>query len=203
MSLLKFSEHWSLRTRLTLVAVLSLVMGILPSGMLLRQYAEELGIVAEEQSGLPSNRAWQAVLSALQEQRVLGAEALSTRPEAKPQALQAGARTNKAIDALEESLGSGSLGEKISTRQRELIQPLRQQQAALLKALADGPLDAPKLLGAHAGLASTAFEGITALNADTGLLLDPEAASYFAIVAGLQAAPRVQDALSELAALAR
>ena len=203
MSLLKFSEHWSLRTRLTLVAVLSLLMGILPSSLLLRQYAEQLGVVAEEQSGLPANKAWQALLSALQEQRVLGAEALSTKPDAKPQALQAGARVNKAIDALEEALGANGLADSIGARQRELLPPLRQQQVALMKALADGPLDAPKLLAAQASMATTAFEGITALNADTGLLLDPEAASYFAIVAGLQAAPRVQDALSELAALAR
>jgi methyl-accepting chemotaxis protein len=203
MSLLKFSEHWSLRTRLALVAVLSLLMGILPSGLLLRQYAEQLGVVAEEQSGLPVNQAWQAVLSALQQQRVLAAEALSTKPDAKPQALAAAAQASKALDALEQALTAPSLAEGIASRQRDLVRPVREQQAALVKALNQGPLDAPKLLAAHVRLADAAFSGITAVNADTGLLLDPEAASYFAIVAGLQAAPRVQDALSELAALAR
>ncbi len=203
MSLLKFSEHWSLRTRLALVAVLSLLMGLLPSGMLLRHYASQLSVVADEQSGLPANRAWQQVLSALQQQRVLGAEALSTRPDAKPQALAAADKARQALDALEALLAEPTLDPALAARQRELIKPLREQQAALLKALTDGPLDAPKLLAAQARLAHAAFDGITQLNAGTGLLLDPEAASYFAIVAGLQSAPRVQDALSELTALAR
>jgi methyl-accepting chemotaxis protein len=203
MSLLKFSEHWSLRTRLALVAVLALVMGSLPGGLLLRQYVDQLGVVAEEQSGLPANRAWQGVLAALQEQRVLGAEALSTRPEAKPQALAAAARTTEALTALEAALQGGVLDLDTSTRQQALLKPLREQQAGLVKALTEGPLDANRLLKAQARLSNAAFEGITALNAATGLLLDPEPASYFAIVAGLQTAPRVQDALSELAALAR
>ena len=203
MTLLKFSEHWSLRTRLALVAVLSLLMGLLPSGLLLKQYAEQLGVVAGEQGGLPANQAWQGVLSALQQQRVLGAEALSTKPDAKPQALQAMARTRQAFDALEAALASGQLPVELAARQRSLIEPLRAQQAALTKAMTDGPLDATRLMAAQVRMADAAFQGITELNAATGLLLDPQAASYFAIVAGLQAAPRVQDALSELAALAR
>lgn len=203
MSLLKFSEHWSLRTRLALVAVLSLLMGLVPSGMLLRHYASQMSVVADEQSGLPANRAWQALLAALQQQRVLGAEGLSTRPDARPQALAAADEARQALAALEPALADPRLDAAVAASQRELIKPLREQHAALAKALADGPLDAPRLLAAQARLADAAFDGITTLNAGTGLLLDPQAASYFAIVAGLQSAPRVQDALSELTALAR
>lgn len=35
MNLLQFSEHWSLRTRLSLITVLSLLLGLLPGSALL------------------------------------------------------------------------------------------------------------------------------------------------------------------------
>jgi len=203
MKLLKATEHWSLRTRLTLIAVLSLLLAIVPSGMLLRQYAAQLDIVAGEQHALPANRAWQAALAALQQQRGLGAEALSTKPDAKPQAIATTRAVEQALQKLEAALGESGLDEALVAQQRERIVALRDQQAALAKALADGPLDASKLLAAQLRLASAAFEAIAELNAGSGLLLDPEASSYFSIVAGLQAAPRAQDALSELAAIAR
>jgi methyl-accepting chemotaxis protein len=203
MPLLTFTAHWSLRTRLSLVAVLALLLGVLPSGALLRQYVERLEVVSGEQQGLPANQAWQALLAALQAQRSLGAEALSTRPDSKPQALTAATQVDKALQALEQVLTDGQLPTDLAAKQRERIATLSQQQAVLAKALAQGPLDAPRLLAAQRQMADAAFEAIAELNAGTGLLLDPEAPSYFAIIAGLQAAPRAQDALSELGALAR
>ena len=203
MRLLKFSENWSLKTRLSLVAILSLVLGSVPSGLLLMQYGEQLSIVAAEQHALPANRAWQAALVALQGQRALGAEALSTKPESKPQALAAAEQATRALRALDEAFSKDGLEPALAAQQREHVAKLLAQQAELVKALSQGPLDAPRLLAAQRALAETAFDAIAELNAGAGLLLDPEAASYFAIIAGLQAAPRVQDALSELAALAR
>ncbi|MFN3302991.1 MAG: methyl-accepting chemotaxis protein [Roseateles sp.] len=203
MRLLKATENWSLRTRLTLIAVLSLVLGIVPSGMLLRQYAAQLDVVAGEQHALPANRAWQAVLAALQQQRGLGAAALSTQPDAKPQAVAASAQVEQTLRQLEQTLTESHLDAALVARQRERIAALRRQQAALAKALAEGPLDTPRLMAAQLSLAAATFEAITELNAGSGLLLDPEASSYFSIIAGLQAAPRAQDALSELASIAR
>ena len=203
MNWLKFSEHWSLRTRLSLVAVLSLLLGIVPSSMLLRQYVDELGVIAREHQALPANRAWQAGLAALQAQREQGAEALSTQPDAKPRALAAAARARQALQSLDETLANAALDAPLIARQRDRVAALRAEQAKLAQALAQGPLDAPRLLAGQAQLSAAAFAAIGDLNAGSGLLLDPQAASYFAIIAGLQAAPRVQDALSELAALAR
>ncbi|MFG6440768.1 methyl-accepting chemotaxis protein [Roseateles sp. LKC17W] len=203
MTLLKFSAHWSLRTRLGLVAVLSLLLGLLPSGALLEQYIEQLDVVSAEQHGLPANQAWQALLAALQHQRGLGAEALSTRPDLKPQAETATQQVLRALQALEQALADDKLAPALVAQQRERVSRLRELQAELSKALTDGPLDAARLMTAQRQLAQVAFEAIAELNAGTGLLLDPQASSYFAIIAGLQAAPRVQDALSELGALAR
>jgi methyl-accepting chemotaxis protein len=202
MKLLKVTEHWSLRTRLSLVACLSLLLGVLPSALLLRGYAAELAAAERQQQALPANRAWQTLLARLQDQRGLAAEALSTRPDAKPQAVAATTAVQAALKALDAALDEG-LDPALAAAQHERVAALRKQHAELQQALAQGPLDTPRLLAAQAALADDAFTALSELNAGAGLLLDADAASHFAIEAGLQSAPRVQDALSELAALAR
>jgi len=196
------TSHWSLRARLVLVAGLSLLLGALPCALLLRGYDEQLASADQQHRALPANRAWQALLASLQAQRGLAAEALSTRPDAKPQAVAAAQAVQAALQSLEATLAAG-LPERLAARQREHVAALRSRHAPLQQAMAQGPLDVPGLLTAQAALADAAFEAIAELNAGSGLLLDPHAASHFAIEAGLQSAPRVQDALSELAALAR
>ncbi|MCE4553175.1 methyl-accepting chemotaxis protein [Pelomonas cellulosilytica] len=202
MNALHFTQHWSLRTRLTLVACLSLLLGLVPSLMLLRGYAAELDTARRQQQALPAVRAWQAVLARLQEQRVLGAEALSTRPDARPQAQAAADAVQSSLKALDVALDDG-IAPALAAAQHKRVAALRLQHAALQQALARGPLDPPRLMTAQNALAEAAFEANTELNGGSGLLLDAEAPSHFAIEAGLQSAPRVQDALSELAALAR
>ncbi|MFG6486961.1 methyl-accepting chemotaxis protein [Roseateles sp. BYS78W] len=201
MNFLKATEHWSLRTRLALVACLSLMLGALPGALLLRGYAGQLDTAALQHRALPANRAWQAVLARLQAQRGLAAQALSTQPDRKPQAVAATEAVQAALKALDGTLGDG-LPPALAATQRERAAALRGHEAELARGIAQGPLDVPRLLDAQAALANEAFEALAELNAGTGLLLDAEAASHFAIDAGLQAAPRVQDALSELAALA-
>ncbi len=202
MNLFKTTEHWSLRTRLTLVAVLSLLLGVIPSAVLLRGYAAEHATASRQHQALPANRAWQVLLARLQEQRGLAAEALSTRPDARPQAIAASQAVSAALTALDQALSDG-LDAALAAAQRDRVAGLRAQQTELAKAIEQGPLDTTRLLAAQARLADTIFEAVTELNAGASLLLDAEAASHFAIEAGLESAPRVQDALSELAALAR
>jgi methyl-accepting chemotaxis protein len=197
MSLVRATAHWSLRTRLALVAGLSLLLGAVPSALLLHGYAADLETARRQHQALPANQAWQTLLARLQEQRVLAAEALSTRPDARPQAVAAARAAQAALQALDVALADGPAA------QRERVASLRAREAELAQAIAHGPLDVPRLLAAQAALAGDAFDAVAELNAGAGLLLDAEAAPRFAIDAGLQAAPRVQDALSELAALAR
>ncbi len=202
MSFLKFSEHWSLRTRLAIVALLALLLGLAPSAMLLRGYAAEQATAERQHRALPANRAWLALLARLQDQRGLAAEALSTQPDAKPAALAAADAVQTALKALDAALGEG-IDPALATAQRERVAALRGHATELAAALAQGGLNPPKLLAAQLALAQECFEALAELNAGAGLLLDAEAASHFSIEAGLQSAPRVQDALSELAALAR
>ena len=200
---MNFTENWSLRTRLTLVTGLALLLGVVPGAVLMRSTQAELATISAEHHALPPNRAWQAVLVQLQSQRGLGAEGLSTKPESKPLALAAAQAVQTALGSVEKSLADGDLAPALVTAQLERITVVRRRAGDLSKALAQGPLDPTKLLAAQAALADEIFDAIADLNAGSGLLLDPEAASYFAIIAGLQAAPRVQDALSELGAIAR
>ncbi|MDR7331321.1 methyl-accepting chemotaxis protein [Roseateles asaccharophilus] len=199
---MKNTQPLSLRTRLAVIACLSLLLGALPGALLLRGYVAQQQTAARQHQALPVNHAWQALLARLQQQRGLGAEALSTKPDSRPQAVAATQDVQAALTALDDALGQ-ALDASLAAAQRERVAALREQQAALAKAIADGPLDVPRLLAAQAALAEIAFNALARLNADAGLLLDADAASRFAIEAGLQAAPRVQDALSELAALAR
>jgi hypothetical protein len=196
---LKYSEHWSLRTRLALVAVLSLVLGLIPSGLLLMRYVDELDVVRGETAGLPLNRAWQDVLVALQQQREAAAEALSTRPEAKAQVTLAAKATQQALAQVKAALPAAHLEGRFDTRLDDIIS----KHAQMLAAFDSGQLDVPRVLTAQWALAIDIFEVLDEINATTGLLLDPEASSYFVIIAGLQMAPRAQDALSELSSLAR
>jgi methyl-accepting chemotaxis protein len=199
---MKTTQPLSLRTRLAVIACLSLVLGALPGALLLRGDIAQQYTAARQHRALPANRAWQDLLARLQEQRSLGAEALSTQPDRRPQAIAAAQAVQAALTTLENTLDHG-LDAPLAGDQRERVAALRTRHAELAKAIADGPLDVPRLLAAQAALAETAFDAIARLNAGSGLLLDGDAASRFAIEAGLQAAPRVQDALSELAALAR
>ncbi|MFG6462642.1 methyl-accepting chemotaxis protein [Roseateles sp. DXS20W] len=196
------TQPWSLRTRLAVVACLSLLLGALPGVMLLRGYATQLDTATQQHHALPVNQAWQSLLARLQDQRGLAAEALSTRPDGRPQAVAATQAVQAALAALDAALAHG-LPAPLAASQRAHLVTLRTRQAALAQAVAEGPLDVPRLLSAQSALADAVFVAIDELNAGAGLLLDADAASRFAIDAGLQAAPRVQDALSELAALAR
>jgi methyl-accepting chemotaxis protein len=192
----------SLRTRLAVVACLALLLGTGPGLMVLRDQAARLALATRQHQALPANRAWQALLAQWQRQRVLAAGSLSTPPDQRPQAVAATRDVRAATQALDAALQAG-LAPALAAAQRQRLAALQSQQATLARASADGPLDVPRLLAAQAALAEAAFQALAELNAGTALLLDADPATRFAIDAGLQAAPRVQDALSELAALAR
>ena len=192
------AQTMSLKARLRLVALIAVLLGLLPGALLLRGSQTELNTVASELRGLPLNQGWQAVLRQLQLHRQTAAEALSTRPAAKAELPAQQQALRRAIDELETKLG-----EPRDAVHAAHLASLRKGFDLLAADLDKGALDMPKLFARHQALAEQAFLAIAVLNGDSGLLLDPEASSYFAIVAGLQAAPRVEEALAELASIAR
>ena len=203
MKFLKFSKAWSLRSRLLLVAVISALIGGVPGSMLLLQYATQLGVIDTERQALPLNLEWQRLLVALALQRNLGAEALSTHPEKKGELSTAHQQVEAALRRVETGLAAGGAWPvQLAQRQGERLRSLRQALDALAQARETGPMDAIRWIGEHQVLVRTVFQALSELNAGSGLLLDGEPSSYFLIMTGLQAAPRAQDALSELGAYA-
>ena len=200
MNLLNFSHQWSLKSRLRLIGLVALLMGLLPSGLLLKQYVVELNIVAREAQGLPVNLAWQDSLNALQTHRRVAAEALSTRPDARRELAASQQAVRDKMALLHRALTAPEAG--FAARHAGAANALSEQFNALTAELESGRPDVAKLLSRQLKLATLAFRAVADFNGDVGLLLDPEAETHFAIMAGLQAAPQVSDALSELGSLA-
>ncbi|RQO57357.1 hypothetical protein DBR47_16180 [Paucibacter sp. KBW04] len=179
----------SLKSRLLLIALLSLTLGLLPSSLLLQELLGRLDHIARESQGLPLNKQWQLSLSQLHAHKQLAVEALNSRPAAR------------------EELPATALAAQQSLRDIAPQDPaalaLAESLQALQQGLSEGQIDSAKLLSEHQALETQALQAINAFNRRQGLLLDPEPASHFAILAGLQAAPQVAAALSELSSIAR
>ncbi|MEJ6005586.1 methyl-accepting chemotaxis protein [Paucibacter sp. AS339] len=200
MNIFKFSAPLSLRGRLGLIGLIAMLLALLPSGLLIRSYAQELSLVAREAQGLPVNEAWHHVLSSLQAHRQLAAEGLSTRPEARQQWPVARQALKAALTSLEQAWATLPTS---SATPADVSQSLAQELERLYADLDAGKLDVAKLLARQQAISAQVFRAIADFNGDAGLLLDTDAANHAAIVAGLQAAPQVEDALSELGSIAR
>ncbi|MDY0746490.1 methyl-accepting chemotaxis protein [Paucibacter sp. R3-3] len=183
------SSALSLRSRMLLIAAIALMLCLAPCLLLLRQFGAELSAASSEQQALPVDEAWQAGLRALQQHRQLAAEALSTRPEARQELAAAQQRVREALAAIDASA---------------LTQPLRAQfDASIAGALEAGKLDLPKLLQAHQQFGAQVLHAMSRFHAQARLAYEPDPALHQAVLAGLETAPAVGDALSELSAIAR
>ncbi|MBV8603119.1 MAG: HAMP domain-containing protein [Pelomonas sp.] len=188
----------SLRTRLTIVAVIALVLSIVPGVMLIAKLNADLQLARGERAALPLNQAWQGVLGALRQQRRLGAEALSTRPAARDELPAARQAVQASLAKLEAALGAADF----DARHRAAAKALGESAAALNADFDASKLDLANLLGRQQALAAQAFAAMSDLDEDSGLNLEPGSGLHPSIAAGLESAPRVEDALSELGAIA-
>lgn len=198
MNPLKLTQHLSLKTRLTMVGLIAMLLGLVPSSLLVLSYSEELSRVEREAAGLPINEAWHEILKNLQGHRIQGVESLSIRPDAGKELAATRQHTHRAIQQL-----TALLDGRFDHAHIEAAKALGAQLDLLGADLQASKLDVSKLLSRQLALSAQAFDAVAALNGDSGLLLDADEASYFAIIAGLQAAPRVEDALSELSSIAK
>ncbi len=192
-----FSHPLNLRQRLGLVALLCALLCLIPTWQLGARMAEDLAVVSQERAGLPANQMAQQLLEALNAHR-LAAAALQAKPDGETERRATAERVLKAFAGVAAALErSGSA----STRGASL-EALRQDFVSIDAAIAKRELDFASLMKRQQQLAAGLFDEINQLNADAGLLLDADAAAYFSVIAGLQVAPRIGDALSELGAIA-
>jgi methyl-accepting chemotaxis protein len=181
-----------------MVGLIAMLLGLVPSSLLVLGYSNELRQIEREAEGLPLNEAWHEILKTLHVHRVLSIESLSIRPDAAKELASTRQNTHKAIKQLNELLAG-----QFDATHAEAAKALGEHLDLLGADLQSSKLDVSKLMSRQLALSAEAFTAIAQLNGDSGLLLDADEASYFAIIAGLQAAPRVEDALSELASIAK
>lgn len=199
MNFLPITRPLSLKARLAGIGLIAMLLGVLPSTLLLQGYAKEMSRIEREAAGLPVNEAWRELSQLFQQHRQQAAESLSTRPAAAAELTAtrqaAKAATQKLLAALDEA--------RAQPRHREAAQALMQQLEIMGGDIDAARLDLAKLMAAQQALASQLFAASADFNAETGLLLEPDPANHHAILASLKAAPQVEDALSELQAIAK
>ncbi|MBV8036571.1 methyl-accepting chemotaxis protein [Roseateles sp.] len=185
----------TLRQRLVLVAVLCALLCAVPTWRLGAQAQARLHAVSVERDALPANKAWQKLLAALNAHR-LAAAVVRARPDGE-------AVRQRSAEGAEQAFGEVDLALAANSQQRrDRVLALRADFMALSDASANGALQFPMLLKRHRALADRVIDEIEQLNGDAGLLVDDDAGTHYTILAGLQIAPQIGDALSELGAIA-
>ncbi|WP_349255019.1 methyl-accepting chemotaxis protein [Roseateles caseinilyticus] len=185
----------TLRQRLVLVAALCALLCAVPTWRLGQQASVRLKAVSVERAALPANKAWQKLLSALSAHR-LAATVVRAASDGETARQRAADGTDRAFADVEAALANAS------QERRDRLQTIRADFKALSSTAAQGALQFPMLLKRHRALADRVIDEIEQLNAEAGLLVDADAGTHYAILAGLQVAPQIGDALSELGSIA-
>ena len=186
----------TVRTRLIFVAGLCAVLALVPTVMVSTVYLGALQDVRAERAALPVNRAWQAVLTQVQAHR--RAAVTPGAGVGSPDARAAAARAREAFQAVSAALEAA----RATQARQESARRLAQGFDAL--ATADGPAGpmAGPVLERYHQFTTRVLDEVQRTNADSGLLLDAEPEAHQTILAGLQLAPPVGEALAELGAVA-
>ena len=187
----------SVRSRLVIVAGLCTALAALPTTLLAVRFVGDFSDSRHESASLASQRAWQSAISAMAA-HLVQANAARVKPEAEDARRQAAAGADQALASLHAALvaeGAGARHVAAADRTRHDFDELA--AAASRKELAPGPM-----IAREQAIESGAFAAIESLADDAGLAGDPQASTRYVIHAGLQAAPRVSSALSELSAIA-
>jgi len=192
------NKQLSLRTRLAIVAVIALLLSIVPGAMLISKLNTDLQLARGERTALPLNQSWQGVLGALRQHRRLATEALSTRPAARDELPAARQAVQASLDKLQAALTDAG----VDAHHLGAAKAIGQSFAALTADVDASKLNVAQLLDRQQALSAQAFGAMADLDEDLGLNLEPGAGLHASIAAGLESAPRVEDALSELGAIA-
>ncbi|MCH7344327.1 methyl-accepting chemotaxis protein [Pelomonas sp. CA6] len=188
--------HLNLKQRLGLVALLCALLSLIPATQLGLGMRAQLSSLSGERAALPAHEAWQALLARLADHRIAAA---SSKPDAVQQRDQAAQAVQRQLAALPPLLAQAGL----PAERQQALRQLGERFESLQARLGQGPLPLPELLLQHREIARLLLEELGRLNAASGLLLDPDPATHFAMVAGLQLAPRLTDTLADLSAIAQ
>ncbi len=187
----------SVRSRLIIVAGLCTALAVLPTTLLAVRFLSDYSDAHRESASLASQRGWQSVISAMSRHAVLAAAA-RVKPEAEEARKTAALDFARAMASLRKTLAADGA----APRQLAAADRIRHAFDDLAGAAARKELVPAQLVTREQAMETEAFGAIDSLTNDAGLELDPQASAHYLIHAGLQSAPRVSSALSELSSIA-
>ncbi|WP_170162285.1 methyl-accepting chemotaxis protein [Caldimonas tepidiphila] len=193
------SPALAMRTRLLGVGLLCLLAAAVPTGLLVAQDRQESRLLERQREALPLARAVQHSVAALGEHRSATALVPSRQEAGRARQQESGQQLLLGVEAAANAIAANpALGSPLSAE----IQAIEGDARELVGASASPGTEFGTLMERHRALADRILALQTAGMAATGLLFERDAATHLGIAAGLQKAPRVGDALSEMVAIA-
>ncbi len=181
----------SLARRFTLLSVLILAAVALPTVGLMQKVLEEQQFVSREFAGARPALALIDTVTHVQSHRLHSVLSLSAQADAKPARAAAEAATLKALSDIKPVLpDEGDMPKR--------LQDIEAAFKALAADVAGDKLGAREAFERHNAVLKQMDDLMAHNLANSGLLLDPEAANYFFIIAGFQEGKTVIDQLAQL-----
>jgi methyl-accepting chemotaxis protein len=179
-----------LRFKFLLLSLVALVMAGVPASIVVVQTVSLLSSLDAERAGMAPVRESLTLVKLMQEHRGLSSAFLSG------DASQLGERQARAVK-IEQALSTtqSAVANLNHTGTTTSVQEITRDWAALAKDVASGVLTAPISSQRHSALIARSLLLLEDISAASGLSLDPEAESYFLIMATVRDLPRLTEKL--------
>ena len=188
-----FMSRLSIKSKLQLLTALVLIAVSIPTYFQIRQ-AQELSTAAQgELSGMEPVRQLIKLAQLTQQHRGLSAAQLGGNTEIAPKREAKNAEVQQQFTKVSALLGATDMNDAM----RKTWQESQTQWTALSSAVGAKTLKAGESSGKHAELIAVYFQLLDQLVDRTGLILDPDADSYFLITATLVKLPLATEALGK------
>ena len=188
-----FMNRLSIKSKLQLLTVLVLVAVSIPTYFQIRQAQELASAAQSELNGMEPVRQVVKLAQLTQQHRGLSAAQLGGNTQITPAREARNAEVQQQFTKVSALLGSVDMTDAM----RKTWQESQTQWAALSNAVGTKSLKAGESSGKHAELIAVYFQLLDQLVDRTGLILDPDADSYFLITASLVKLPLATEALGK------
>ncbi|MDT9001721.1 methyl-accepting chemotaxis protein [Paucibacter sp. APW11] len=191
--MIAFFRKLLLWQRFVLLGLIALIACAVPTVLLVQERSAQLQTAREEAEGLAPARATVKLLRELQTHRGLSGLAIDGDAKAQDEQRTQEREVNNAFGALQKQLGGSNTAKPVLDRFKQL----QQDWAALMSKFSAHTLDVPTNRSAHGQLVAQTQQLIEAVADASGLSLDPEAVSYFTIVAVTDALPQLTESIAQ------
>jgi methyl-accepting chemotaxis protein len=187
-----FIGNLALRHKFLLIAALALGMMAAPTYFAVSAELAALGAARSEQSGLAPSKASLALIQVTQLHRGLSAAFLGGDEKAGAQRAEIAAKVEQAVAAT-----TRAAAELADADVKNRAERIARDWQNLLRDVAAKAVSGAASFDRHTSLIADQLYLLEAITEVSGLALDPEAGSYFTIVATLTHAPRLTETLAQ------